>query len=70
MATLPAADVTAAPASDREPGAPWGSVDLVISRGGKARSYRCDGQTVAEVVQDAVRKVLDDPHTAEHIRRR
>lgn len=39
--------------------------DLVISRDGKAKSYRIEGTTRQDVIKDAVKKVLDDPRSAE-----
>ena len=62
---LPAPTVDVTPAADRDSSAPAGSVDVVIHRDGKGRSYRTEGGSTADVVRDAVRKVLADPHTAE-----
>lgn len=61
----PTVDVT--PASERDESAPSGSVDIVVHRDGKGRSYRADGGTSVELVKDAVRKVLNDPYSAEWI---
>ena len=75
MADLPPADVVVTPASERDSSAPTGSVDIVISRkssdglSAKGRSYRAEGSNTSEVVGDAIRKVLNDPMTGEHIKR-
>lgn len=55
---LPRPTVTADSSAD-------GSVDVVISRDGKARSYKGEGPTREAVVKDVVKKILDDGHTAE-----
>lgn len=57
----PTVDVT--PSADTA--APSGSVDIVVHRDGKGKSYRADGGTSVELVKDAVRKVLADPYSAE-----
>lgn len=64
---LPRPEVTVTPASDRDPIAPSGSVDIVISRGGKGKSYRADGSSAPEIVKDAIEKVLADPYSGEWI---
>jgi hypothetical protein len=46
-----------------------GSADIVVSRDNKARSYHGDGKDSSEAVKDAVKKLLDDPHTAEYVRK-
>lgn len=63
MPKLPRPTVEVTPTQD--PSAPSGSVDVVISRDGKATSHRADGSSTTEIVKDAVRKVLDDHRTAE-----
>lgn len=40
-------------------------VDIVVSRDGKAKSYHGSGGHNGEAVKEAVRKILDDPQTAE-----
>jgi hypothetical protein len=67
MPPLPAPTVDVTPAADRDSSAPAGSVDVVISREGKGRSYRTVGGSTVDVVRDAVRKVLNDPYTAEFL---
>lgn len=62
---LPAPTVDVTPAQNRDSAAPAGSVDVVISRDGKARSYRAQGAGTTEIVKDAVEKVIADAHTAE-----
>ena len=62
---LPAPTVDVTPATERDPSATPGSVDVVISRDGKGRSYRAEGGSTVELVKDAVRKVISDAHTAE-----
>ena len=64
----PTVEVT--PASDRDSSAPAGSVDVVVSRDGKGRSYRAEGGTSVELVKDAVKKVLNDPYSGEWIPKR
>ncbi len=72
---LPPADVDTSYATNRDPSAPSGSIDIVISRRGsdgqspKAHTYRAEGATEVERVADAVRKVLSNPATAEDIAR-
>jgi hypothetical protein len=66
---LPAPDVQVTTATSRDPSAPAGSVDVVVSRDGRGRSYRANGGCVTEVVQDAVRKILADPYSGEWIPR-
>lgn len=39
--------------------------DVVISRDGKAKSYRGEGSTEAARTGDVVRKIIGDAHTAE-----
>lgn len=65
MTVLPRPTVNVTPTVERDSTAPAGSVDVVISRDGKAKSYQADGSSVTEVVKDAVEKILNDPHTAE-----
>jgi hypothetical protein len=65
---LPRPDVSVTPAGDRDPGAPQGSVDVVISRDGKAISHRAEGSTTSEVVKDAVEKILNDHRSAEWVK--
>ncbi len=60
MTDLPRPDVTVT-------SAPEGHTDVIISRDGKARSYRAEGVGVNEKIADAVRKVIADPHTAEFL---
>lgn len=57
---LPRPDVSTAPAADGS-----GGIDVVISRDGKAKSYKGEGATREAVVKDVVKKILDDGHTAE-----
>lgn len=68
--SLPRPDVVVTPARDRDPEARPGAHDVVISKPGFAtvRSYRVDGATTAEVVKDALDKVLADPRTAEDVK--
>ena len=63
----PKIDVTKA--TERDPEAGPGAHDVVISKEGHAtvRSYRVDGNTTAEVLKDALGKVLADPRTAEDL---
>lgn len=42
-----------------------GGTDVVISRDGKAKSYTSDAASKDEIVKDVVKKILDDPRTAE-----
>ncbi len=63
--TLPRPDIAVTPAIERDITAPTGSVDVVISRDGKAKSFRAEGGSVTEVVKDAVEKILGDAGTAE-----
>lgn len=65
MTTLPRPDVNVTHATERDPNAPPGSMDVVISRDGKAKSYRVVGDTGPAIVKDAVEKVLGDPHSGE-----
>jgi len=44
-------------------------VDVVLSRDNKAKSYQGVGSHNAEAVKDVVRKILDDPSTAEYVKR-
>lgn len=39
--------------------------DVVISRDGKEKKYKGEGSTREGVVKDVVKKILDDPHSAE-----
>jgi hypothetical protein len=65
MITLPRPDVTVTHATERDPNAPTGSMDVVISRDGRAKSYRIVGETGPAIVKDAVEKVLGDPYSGE-----
>lgn len=67
MATLPRPQVDVTPASDRDTTAPTGSVDVVISREGKGRSYRSVGGSTAEVVKDIAEKILGDTYSSEWV---
>lgn len=44
-------------------------VDIFVSRDSKGRTYHGLGMTKNDAVKDAVKKLLDDPHTAEYVRR-
>lgn len=44
---------------------PSSGVDVVISRDGKAKSYKGDGATREAIVKDVVEKILGDRHTGE-----
>ena len=65
MADLPAPTVDVTPTTDTS--APSGSVDIVVHRDGKGKSYRAEGGTSVELVKDAVKKVLADPYSGEWI---
>ncbi len=67
MTTLTRPDVTVTNATERDPNAPPGSMDVVISRDGKAKSYRTIAGTTAEVMKDGIEKVIADPYSAEWI---
>lgn len=60
---MPRPDVAVTPSVDVN--APPGSVDIVISRDGKATSHRATGGSTTEVVKDAVRQIINDGRTAE-----
>ena len=47
-----------------------GKTDLVIERGGKAKSYHSDHAVAENVIRDLVEQILDDTHTAEWLPRR
>ncbi len=64
---LPRPDVSVTHATERDPSAPPGSMDVVVSREGKARSYRVTGDTGPAIVKDAIEKVLADPYNAEFL---
>lgn len=63
MTTLPRPDVTVTHATD--PSAPSGSMDVVISRDGKGKSYRVVGDSGPAIVKDAIEKVIGDKYTGE-----
>jgi len=65
MTTLPRPDVTVTHATERDPTAPPGSMDVVISRDGKGKSYRAVGDSGPAIVKDAIEKVLGDHYTGE-----
>ena len=65
MTTLPRPDVNVTHASERDPTAPPGSMDVVISRDGKGKSYRVVGDTGPAIVKDAIEKVIGDGYTGE-----
>lgn len=65
--TIPQPDVEVTDASTGITGA--SGIDVTISRDGKARSYHGVGVAKNDAVKDAVKKILDDPHTAEYVRR-
>ncbi len=67
MTDLPRPDVQVTHATERDPSAPPGSMDVVVSRDGKGKSYRVVGDTGQAIVKDAVEKVLSDPYSAEWI---
>lgn len=69
MTDLPRPDVTVTHATERDPNAPPGSVDVVISRDGKAKSYRATGDSGPTIVADAVKQIISDPRTAEWLPR-
>ena len=66
---LPRPTVEVTPASESDKSAPPGSVDIVISRDDKGRTYRTVGGSQQEVVRDAIEKVLGDHYNAEFIPR-
>jgi hypothetical protein len=47
-----------------------GKTDLVIDRGGKAKSYHSDHAVAENVIRDLVEQILADHHTAEWLPRR
>ena len=65
MAALPRPEVTVTHASDRDPSAPTGSMDVVITDGSRAKSYRVGGDDGPAIVKDAVEQIIGDRHTAE-----
>lgn len=68
MATvLPPPTVDVTPATDRDASAPAGSVDVVVHRDGRGRSYRIDPGTTTEMVKSGIEKVLADPYSGEWI---
>jgi hypothetical protein len=44
---------------------PESGVDVVISRDGKAKSYKGDGATREAIIKDVVEKIIGDRHTGE-----
>jgi hypothetical protein len=44
---------------------PESGVDVVISRDGKAKSYKGDGAIREQVIKDVVEKIIGDRHTGE-----
>jgi hypothetical protein len=67
---LPDAEVEVTHATNRDSAVPQGSMDVVISRGGKARSYRTiGGVSTSEIVKDAVKKVINDERVGEFIKK-
>jgi hypothetical protein len=42
-----------------------GGTDVVISRGGKAKSYQSEAPTRNEAVKELVEKIIGDRHTGE-----
>lgn len=66
MATiLPRPNVEVSNTQGRDSSAPDGSVDVVISRNGKGKSYRSVGGNLQEVVKDVVEKIISDRYTGE-----
>lgn len=57
---LPRPDISVKDNPDRP-----GGIDLTISRDGKGKTYRIDGQGRGDVIQDTARKILDDPYSSE-----
>lgn len=66
---LPDPTVTVDEARSRDMNAPQGSVDVVIDRGGKCKSFRGEGSTTTEIVKDVVEKILKEPYTGEFIKK-
>jgi hypothetical protein len=67
---LPNPEVEVTHAPNRDPSAPQGSMDVVISRGGKAWSYRTiGGASTADIVKDAVKQVINDERVGEFIKK-
>ena len=60
----PTVDVTQTPTPAGEP---CGSVDVVVHRDGKGRSYRVEGSNATDLVKGAVEKVLGDHYSGEWI---
>lgn len=66
---LPRPKIEVTKATERDPEAGPGVHDIVISREGfqTVKTYRADGNTTAEVVKDAVEKILSDKRVAEDL---
>jgi hypothetical protein len=62
MADLPRPDVGVVRPSEEYSGS---HTDVVISRDGKAKSYRGEGSNEVERTKSIVRQIVDDPRTAE-----
>lgn len=69
MPDLPRPKVEVTRAQERDSSAEAGSMDVVISRDGKAKSYRSVGGDVKDVVRDVVEKVIGDAKTGEWLPR-
>ncbi len=68
MAVLPQPEVSAEFTANADPGGKH-KLDIVISRDGKGRAYHSEEYTIAETVKGAVDQILNDPYTAEHVRK-
>ncbi len=66
---LPRPVVEVTHATERDPSAPPGSMDVVVSRDGKGRSYRITGDNGPAIVKDGIEKVLGDSYSGEWIPR-
>lgn len=64
---LPRPDITVTSAKDRDPSASDGSLDVVVSRDGKGKSFRVEGGSSTELVKDAVTKTLNEPYMGEFL---
>lgn len=68
MTALPRPDIKASKPTTAE-GEPASehAIDVVISRDGKAQSYRGDGSTREESVEKVIRQIIDNPKTIEFL---
>jgi len=69
MMSLPRPDVSVTEGVEQtvSGGPDYRAVDVVISRDGKAKSYRGIGVTGSDATKEVIRKILDDPKTAEYL---